>query len=56
MSTYTELKSIWTAITNLKRRIDCACSRPNIPQPPTSGGPYYLTYTPSTNTYSWEAV
>lgn len=53
MSTLIEIKRIWSTIASLRRRVDCACSRPNIPQPPTTGGPYFLQYNPSTDTYIW---
>lgn len=56
MSTLTEIKRIWSTLTSLKRKVDCACSRPNIPQPPTTGTAYFLQYNVATNTYSWENV
>lgn len=42
MSTYTEIKNIWRTITNLKRKVDCACSKPTVPPLPTQDGTYFL--------------
>lgn len=54
MSTLTEIKNIWRTLTSLKRRIDCVCSRPNLPELPTADGSYVLTIT--NGVYTWEAA
>ena len=54
MSTFTELRNIWRAITNLRRKVDCVCSRPNLPDLPTANGSYVLTVTDGV--YTWEAA
>lgn len=53
MSTLTEIKRIWSTLTSLKRKVDCVCSRPNIPPAPTDGNTYFLTYNGETNIYQW---
>lgn len=51
MSTITEIKNIWSTLTTLKRRIDCACSKPTVPPLPTVNGNYVLTVTDGV--YTW---
>lgn len=53
MSTLIEIKRIWSTPTSLKRKVDCACSRANIPPAPTDGDSYFLTYNGENNTYVW---
>lgn len=52
MSTFTEIKRIWSTLTSLKRRVDCACSKPTVPPLPTTNGSYVLTVT--NGVYIWE--
>lgn len=52
MSTLTEIKRIWSTLTSLKRKVDCACSKPTVPPLPTTNGSYVLTVT--NDTYTWE--
>lgn len=39
----TEIQNLWRAITNIKRKVDCACSKPTVPPLPTENGSYVLT-------------
>lgn len=47
------IQNLYNMITNLQRKVNCVCNRPNIPQPPTEAGTYYLTYNATTGIYEW---
>lgn len=51
MSTITEIKNIWSTLTTLKRRVDCACSKPTVPPLPTANGSYLLNVVDGV--YTW---
>jgi hypothetical protein len=46
------MTAIESSLTTINSSI--ATLQAKLPTPPTTGGPYMLMYTPSTNTYSWE--
>lgn len=54
MSTIAEIKRIWSVLKDLKRKVNCACSKPTVPPLPTEDGAYYLNI--QNGVATWEAI